>query len=353
MSIRVMTLIWDTCLYQAGTLNVLLAMADHASDNGRDIYPGMEYLAAKCRQTVRATQDCVKRLRADRVLILLDRNGCDLEPTENPIGGRGYRATYRIDLQRVQKLQGLHQIEHPECEHCKAGRKTPQDEAEKGEVLRKKGELSRSHIERTVNEPSGNHSPPADAGESDGIASLGNGNPERWPEFRKVVEDTWPGGFPAKNEIAGLKAFVQVTRVHDPELVITCAKLHGKAETASKAGRRGKSTHLIRLPANWLREGDWQGYVPRAAAEVKRETEVVSALGRVQRAVGDGLFALLRREMPDAALAMLDGIGLTQPATITVTGASQRALLERREGKIERLLGERPRYVIVPKAGAA
>jgi hypothetical protein len=169
MSIRVMTTIWDTCLYQAGTLNVLLAMGDFANDRGRDIFPGLEYLAAKCRQTPRATQDCLKRLRADLVVVLLDRNGDDLGPEANPTGGRGYRTEYRIDLERVQILQGLHMADDPACEHCKAMRKTepervkkpaPKDEvsAGKGEKNVAKDEVSRSHIDESSkpsDEPSG------------------------------------------------------------------------------------------------------------------------------------------------------------------------------------------------------
>lgn len=352
MSIRVMTMIWDTCLYQAGTLNVLLAMADHASDNGRDIYPGMEYLAGKCRQTVRATQECVKRLRADRVVILLDRDGRDLEPSENPIGGRGYRATYRIDLERVQKLQGFHQQDCPDCEHCKFARKTPKEDAGKGEVSRKKGELSRSHIENHQ-EPSRTSLSPVGSEESEKVASLGEGKPERWPEFRSTVAKTWPNNFPADNEVACKREFVRLTRQHDPDLIIACAGLHG-AELRRRQAARGKKAGglIVKKPSNWLREGDWEGYEPQAKAEAGREAKIATALGNVRRALGDGLFSVLKNAMPEGSLAALDGIGLTGN-TITITGASQRALLERHEGKIERALGERPRFQMVPRAGAA
>jgi hypothetical protein len=194
---------------------------------------------------------------------------------------------------------------------------------------------------------------PAAAGEGGNVASLGQGSPERFPEFRKAVEETWPFGFPAENETAARKAFVKITRSHDPTLVIHCARLHGQ-EKRKQRDRRGKDADLrLKLPANWLKDGDWEGYIARAEAEAAREVEMVSALGRVQRAVGDGLFKLLRRNMADVSIAMLDGITLAPPATVTITNGFQRTLLERHETKIERLFGERPSFVMVPKAAAS
>lgn len=157
-----MTAIWETCLYQGGTLNVLLAMADSASrPDGTGIFPGLDYLSAKCRQSVRATQDSIKRLRGDLVVIQLGPNGEDLTPEQNAIGGRGHRTEYRIDMKRVRKLQALHRLENPDCAYCAAGDKADpervQEAAEKGEVSAVKGadndvkgEVSRSHIEEPL-----------------------------------------------------------------------------------------------------------------------------------------------------------------------------------------------------------
>jgi hypothetical protein len=352
MSIRVMTLIWDTCLYQAGTLNALLAMADHASDNGRDIYPGMEFLAAKCRQTVRATQACVKQLRKDKVVILLDRDGNDLEPNANPTGGRGWKTQYRIDLQRVKILQGLHQDENPDCEHCKAGRKTPQSDAEKGEDHGKKGELSRSHIERTVNEPSLNLSRAAGAAQSANIASLGEGSPERWPEFRNAIAETWPDGFPADNEVACKSEFIRQTRQYAADTVIACGRLHG-AELRRRQETRGKRAGKViaKKPSNWLKEGDWQGYIPQVEADAVQGARTVTALGSVQRSLGAELFNRLREwGMPDISLAALDGIIFQAPAQFLIVSGVQRILLEKHERRLESALGERPSYVMIRKA---
>ena len=354
MSIRVMTMIWDTCLYQGGTLNVLLAMADHGSDNGRDIYPGMEYLAAKCRQSVRTTQENVKRLRADGVVILLDRQGRDLEHTENPTGGRGCRTEYRIDLERVQKLQGLHQEDEPDCEHCAAADKTPQKPAQKGAASDKKGAVSRSHIDNHQ-ESSRTSLSPAGAGERGNVASLGKGSPELWPAFRKAVADTWPGGFPAENEIACRGIFETLTRTHPVETIIACALLHGKAKTAEN-GRRGKAAGSVTMhkPSNWLKDGHWQGYIPQAEAAASEEAAIVTALGNVRRTLGDGLFELLKqRGMTDAGLASLDGVELTGKAHFEVRNSAQRLQLERHAGPIERLLGDRFSYSVVPKAVAS
>jgi len=161
-----MTAIWETCLYQAGTLNVLLAMADCASGHdGSGIFPGNDYLAAKCRQSVRATLDAIKRLRADGTIKQLDEDGDDLPPDVNSPGGRGRKAEYRIDLERVQELQSLHEVENADCEICKQHRLSAEKKLRrraakgavsvgKGGVIVGKGEVFRSRIEEEPSKPS-------------------------------------------------------------------------------------------------------------------------------------------------------------------------------------------------------
>ena len=166
MSIAVMNAVWESCLYQGGVLNVLLAMADCAGNpDGSQIFPGNEYLAAKCRQSVRATLDSIKRLRRDGVIKQIGDDGEDLPSEENYPGGRGRKAEYRIDLERMQELQSLHEAENPDCEVCRQHRVSAEkrrrrklakgaDLSAKGEPKRQKGEVSGSHIEEEPSEPS-------------------------------------------------------------------------------------------------------------------------------------------------------------------------------------------------------
>lgn len=111
---------------------------------------------------------------------------------------------------------------------------------------------------------------------------------------------------------------------------------------------------FAKRPSNWLREGDWQGYIPQAEERARLEVEIVTAMGNVRRALGNGLFDLLRRQgMSDASLAMLDGMTLAPPAQFGITKPFQRTLLEKHSGVLERQLGERPSFTLVAEAKAS
>lgn len=356
MSIAVMTLCWKTCLYEGNILNVLLALADWGEDDGGDIFPGIETLAAKCRCSVRTTQVALRKLEGDKVL----------EQIANSKGGRGKVTEYKINLERVQELQALHEAENPDCPHCQAKRKSAEKRAqyraqrvqtasEKGAGQRQKGAAGRERIDNTHQHPSDTHQhslAPAGAGESEKVASLGEGKPERWPEFRSAVAQTWVNGFPADNEIACKAEFVRLTRQHDPEIIIACARLHGEELRRREDARSRKAgTLMVKKPSNWLKEGDWQGYIPKVEEISTSQRRMVTALGNVQRALGLELFNQLRGwGMPDVSLAALDGVVHEGGARFLTTSGLQRMLLERHEGKLERLLGERPSYILIRKA---
>jgi hypothetical protein len=347
MSIEVMSFLWKTCLYEGNTLNTLMAMADWAEDDGGDIFPGIDLLAAKTRASVRTTQIALRRLEGDQVI----------ERIANARGGRGKITEYKIDLERVQELQGLHEAAEPDCAHCAARRRSAERRAEhrakrvqagvaKGAGSRQKGAGSRPPIDNTHQQPPNtHHSGPAGAGESVTIASLGEGEEQRWPEFRSAVANTWPNGFPFDNEVACKAEFVRQTRKHRADLIIACANLHG-AELRRRQERRGTGAGQVmaKLPSNWLKVGDWQGYIPAAEAAVEAEAKAALALARVRETIGDGLFDLLRRRgLSDMQLSQLDGAAFTAPAAFEVSGY-QRALLERHIGALESHCGERPTF---------
>jgi len=164
MSIDVQIVIRNTCLYDGGHFAVLMAMADCANTTtGDGIYPGMDLLAANSRLKQRRTQDIVQELREDRVVILQSDNGEDVGPEVQPTGGRGKKTEYRIDLDKVQELQGLHEAEveagRVKCHFCEARKKRMEwrfgkgaKNGQKGAISDVKGAIPSSHIR--THEPS-------------------------------------------------------------------------------------------------------------------------------------------------------------------------------------------------------
>jgi hypothetical protein len=146
VSIDVQTEIRNTCLYDGGHFAVLMAMADCANTrDGDGIFPGLDLLAANARMKPRRTQDIIKDLRADTVVILIGPNGEDMPAEAAPAGGRGRKTEYRIDLERVQELQGLHEAEvaakRVKCPFCEARQKRLVARGGKGAIQTGKGAI--------------------------------------------------------------------------------------------------------------------------------------------------------------------------------------------------------------------
>ncbi len=70
MSIKVMTWVWDHSPAVGTELLMLLAIADHASDNGRDAWPSIKTLARRTRLGERTVQRVLKRLADEGHLII-------------------------------------------------------------------------------------------------------------------------------------------------------------------------------------------------------------------------------------------------------------------------------------------
>lgn len=175
------------------------------------------------------------------------------------------------------------------------------------------------------------------------VASLGQGEVDRWPEFRSAVANTWPGGFPADNEIACKAEFGRQTRLHLADLLLACARQHGRAKTEQNAKRSSsQGTIAMRLPSNWLKDGDWQGYIPAAEKALEAEVAQSLALGRVTAALGAGVVEILRRRgMSDDAIARLEGMTRDDgPPPILTCTSFQAKLIDRHTRALENALGE-------------
>src|SRR5436189_5127276 len=82
MSIKVATQVWQGSRHKSGNLLVLLALADHADDQGK-AWPGIPLLACKARLSERHTRRCLNELVASGELEVLG------EPA--PSGGKWYQ----------------------------------------------------------------------------------------------------------------------------------------------------------------------------------------------------------------------------------------------------------------------
>jgi hypothetical protein len=87
MSIKVSTKVWQGSRHKSGNLLVLLAIADHADDEGK-AWPGIPLLARKARLSERHTRRCLSELLVSGELEIL------AEPA--PSGGKWYQI--RLDL---------------------------------------------------------------------------------------------------------------------------------------------------------------------------------------------------------------------------------------------------------------
>lgn len=94
MSIRIMTAVWDAQRYEAGTLLVLLAMADYANDEDRTCHPSLGRLAEKSRLSRRQVQRIMDRLKTDGVITPVG---------EHPVRNGSPIIIYRINTDALSK----------------------------------------------------------------------------------------------------------------------------------------------------------------------------------------------------------------------------------------------------------
>lgn len=70
-----MTLVWEKSRNKRTAMLLLLAIADHAHDDGKGAYPGIDSLARKTRQTDRNVQLLLKTLADSKELIIREGEG--------------------------------------------------------------------------------------------------------------------------------------------------------------------------------------------------------------------------------------------------------------------------------------
>jgi len=103
MSIKVMTDVWAHADCKGSELLLLLALADFSDDNGENIYPSMQTLAAKTRLSEPQARRIVQRLVEMDLIEIVETGGWQ--------HGRNRSNTYRIKLEVI--LRGIKMIPPP------------------------------------------------------------------------------------------------------------------------------------------------------------------------------------------------------------------------------------------------
>lgn len=91
MSVKVMNAVFERYPEGGGEMILALALADHSHDDGTHIYPSVDKLAAKTRQSPRAVQYQLRRMQQSGWLILVSESK----------GGRGNTREYRINSEWI------------------------------------------------------------------------------------------------------------------------------------------------------------------------------------------------------------------------------------------------------------
>lgn len=94
MSVRMMTAVFALDIPSLEEL-LLIALADHADDDGNNVWPTVSYLAWKTNLSESGVRKMMARFRDMGVLIPVDRQG----------GGRRCSVIYRLDLEPLPRKQ--------------------------------------------------------------------------------------------------------------------------------------------------------------------------------------------------------------------------------------------------------
>lgn len=120
-----MARVWEIEL-PAEQQQVMLVIADHADDDGRDAYPGIERIAWKVGKQQRAVQYIIKRLCAAGIL----------EVVAHTMGGRGLRKEFSIHLEKGAKkapfVPSYKRVQNPAQKGAKSTPERVQPATQKG-----------------------------------------------------------------------------------------------------------------------------------------------------------------------------------------------------------------------------
>lgn len=202
MSIKLMSLIWEAGPPQQGDRFVLLAIADHANDEG-EAFPGVAGLAQKTCMTTRGVQKILRRLEAGGWLVTDKRQG-----------------RYHCNLYTVLTPNVVH----------------PSTDAVTLNVVPSDPERSSLDPEHGSPKPS--------------LTVIRNTTPEALPEVENIYE-----AYPRKVEkVRALKAIQKALKKTSPgELLLAVQEFAAAMKLWPKEDR-----HFIPYPATWFNRERWK-----------------------------------------------------------------------------------------------
>ncbi len=254
MSVRVMSDVFSAEMDSPTDKLVLLALADHAADDGSSVYPSVKHLSLKCDMSERTVQRYLRRLeQAD--LIRVEKKSSRYAPTRYQLNLAAIRARIPAEDRGDKRVT-------PEPARGDSG-VTP--EAVRGDNRGRSG-VTPVSPESSV-EPSGepNHH----------RARVAKGDPEGFDLF-------W-SQYPRKEaKERARKAWAQIepddaTR----ERILAALEVQKRSEGWKRDGGR-----YIPHPASWLNARRWEDEVEAAGAadddETQRRLRILRALGRLR-----------------------------------------------------------------------
>ncbi|VWC78653.1 gp60 [Burkholderia aenigmatica] len=156
MSVKVMTAVFERYPEGGGEMILALALADHSHDDGTHIYPSVETLAGKTRQSPRAVQYQLRRMEQAGWLILVGEAK----------GGRGKSREYRINPDWINGAEIA-----PHSAGSKGAKNAPNEKGANGDTKGATGDVKGAkqsakgckafapESSGTTKEPSENHQP--------------------------------------------------------------------------------------------------------------------------------------------------------------------------------------------------
>lgn len=100
MSIKVMTWVWDHAQVKGGELLLLLAIADHADDEGRNAWPSLNRLVERTRVDRRTVQRLLRSLERNRLIMI--------EPSAGPHRTNRYTVLIQSNRDSGDYPQGVY-----------------------------------------------------------------------------------------------------------------------------------------------------------------------------------------------------------------------------------------------------
>lgn len=266
MSVKVMTAVFERYPNGGGEMLLALALADHASDDGTKVFPSVEALAVKTRQSVRSVQYQLRSMQASGWLILVSAGN----------GGRSMTSEYRISIDWIKGAEiapfknGANDDEkgaNESAKGCKSQQETVQPVA------------PANNRHRTIKEPSG---------------TSGGGDVEEPVDLFEEAWSAYPARSGGNSKADARKAWASRLKAGvDPETIV--AGVHRYAAFCLAEGKVG--TAYVKQAATFFGPGEhWseQWAIPQQAGMPQRKPSSHAGLAGRSYSSGvnaDGTFA--------------------------------------------------------------